>query len=180
MYGLVNKAIEDLVVTQFGATVWDEVRRVAGVDDVFIGMQAYPDDITYRLVAAASAVTGRPAEELLEAFGEFWTLYTAREGYGELLKMGGSTFREFVLNLDNLHTHVALSFRELRPPTFWCTDVTDTAMRLHYGSTRAGLAPMVIGLVKGLGRMFDTPVTISHDRRRDDGADHDEFVLRFA
>ena len=180
MYGLVNRAVQDLICERFGAETWECIKQRAGVDvDVFISMDGYPDDVTYKLVGAASEELETPAAHLLEAFGEYWTLYTAREGYGELLRMGGDSFQAFLENLHDLHTHIALSFPHLQPPSFWLTDLTDDSARLHYQSQRTGLAPMVVGLVKGLGRMFDTPVVVEHVRRREDGADHDEFVIRY-
>lgn len=161
MYGLVNQAIEDLVRTHHGDATWEEIKRQAGVEvDVFVTMEGYPDDVSYRLVDAASRVLETPAETLLEAFGEHWTLFTAERGYGALFKMGGSSFKEFMLNLHTLHSRVALGFPHLKPPSFWCTDVTETSLRLHYLSPRDGLAPMLVGLVRGLGRMFNEQVTI--------------------
>lgn len=180
MYGLVNKAIADLVCNRYGDEVWSAIKRTAGVDiDLFVSMEGYPDDVTYRLVAAASETLQVPAETLLEAFGEYWTLYTAQVGYGDLFRMGGTTFKEFMLNLHNLHTHVALTFPHLQPPSFWCTEITADSLCLHYQSTRPGLAPMVVGLVKGLGTMFETAVSVTQTRSSADGADHDEFSVRF-
>lgn len=180
MYGLVNQAIEDLVQERFGRHRWESIRARAKTDVAsFVSMKSYPDEVTYNLVAAASVELGVPVAELLEAFGEYWTLYTARKGYGELLTLGGSTFLEFLQNLDALHGHVAATFPELRPPIFWCSDITGGSVRLHYRSDRPGLAPMVIGLVRGLGKMFNTAVTIAQVASRSDGADHDEFQITY-
>ena len=78
MYGLVNKAVVDLVVSKFGQDTWDAIKKKAEVDiDVFVSMEGYPDDITYRLVGAASEILKIPPEAVLEAFGEYWVLYTA-------------------------------------------------------------------------------------------------------
>ena len=53
-------------------------------------------------------------------------------------------------------------------------------MRLHYFTQRAGLAPFVIGLVKGLGKMFQTPVkSVTLIGSRDQGADHDLFLIEW-
>lgn len=181
MYGLVNQAVEELIRTEHGDATWEAITRRADIDiPTFVGMQSYPDEVTYRLVGAASEVLGVPASTLLEAFGEYWTLYTARKGYGHLLALAGNSFAEFVQQLDHLHAHVALSFTELRPPGFWCTDVGERSLRLHYRSDRAGLAPMVIGLLRGLGRMFDTEVSIAHVASVAAGADHDEFQIDFS
>lgn len=180
MYGLVNQAVEELITERFGADAWATIKARAGVtDEMFLSMQSYPDSMTYGLVAAASEVLEIPADRLLEAFGEYWTMHIGARGYGELFLRAGRTFREFMLNLHDLHSHVAVGFPALTPPSFWCTDVGADRLRLHYQSTRPALAPMVVGLVRGLGTMFRTRITVVHVVRRDDGADHDEFVVTF-
>jgi hypothetical protein len=180
MYGMVNKAVVDLVCTKFGEATWQEIKKRAECDiDVFVGMDGYPDALTYRLVAAASQVLGIPPAQVLEAFGEWWVLYTAKEGYGELLRASGRDFTEFLMNLDQLHARVGISMPELTPPSFQVTDLTGDTLRLHYYSRRKGLGPMVVGLLKGLSARFETPVEVTHDRKADDGAEHDEFFVRF-
>ncbi len=180
MYGLVNKAVQDLIVTKFGEETWITIKQQAGVDDeLFISMDAYPDSVTYRLVGATSETLGLTPAQVLEAFGEYWVLYTGREGYGNLLKMSGKNFPEFLANLDNMHTHIGMSMPHLQPPSFHCTDHTNHSLRLHYYSGRQGLAPMVVGLLKGLGSMFNTPVTVTQTSSREQGADHDEFLVEY-
>lgn len=181
MYGLVNKAIEGLICNRFGEETWEAVKRRAGIDEEgFVSLDSYPDNMTYALVGAASEVLGTPADKLLEVFGEHWVTYTAREGYGGLLDAAGGDLRTFLMSLNQLHARVRLVAPELRPPSFQCTDVTDTSLVLHYRSTRDGLAPMVLGLLKGLSARFQTPVEVTHQRRRGEGgADHDEMFVRF-
>lgn len=177
MYGLVNRAVEQMVRQQFGAATWQAIQVRAGVEDEgFLAMRTYPDDVTYRLVGAASAELNLPAEAVLEAFGEFWVNQTATASYGDLMHLQGRTLPEFLQNLDQMHSRLALTFKEMRPPSFRCSDVTPSSLLLHYDSDRAGLLPFVVGLVKGLGTFFATPVTIEVVSRRDDGGDHD--VLR--
>src|SRR5262245_58539495 len=183
MYGLVNTALQQLVTSRFGDEAWETIVRNAGVDvDVFVSMEAYPDGVTDALVGAATEVLGLSADEVLEAFGEHWVSYTAREGYGELLKLAGDSLPAFLQNLDNLHTRVGLMFPHLKPPSFWCTDIGKESLRLHYRpgvDSREGLGPFVVGLVKGLGRRFKTEVAITQTAHRRQGADHDEFVVTF-
>lgn len=177
MYGLVNKAVVDLVVSKFGQDTWNAIKKKAEVDvDVFVSMDGYPDDITYRLVGAASEVLKIPPEAVLEAFGEYWVLYTAAEGYGPMLDASGKTLREFLENLDALHARVALTMPALKPPRFRLVPVDDKTMLLEYHSTRQGLAPMVVGLLRGLAIRFNTPIEISHKS----GDGHEEFTIRTA
>lgn len=162
MYGLVNRGVEDMARSAGGQTLWDRIRASAGVEDeIFLAMKPYPDEITYRLVTAASAELGLPAEEILRRFGQHWIVYTAQEGYGPLLVMGGRDLPTFLRNLDAMHVRVAAEMPELAPPSFVVTEIDEHLLRVDYRSHREGLAPMVAGLLEGLGELFDTPVDIT-------------------
>ncbi len=176
MYGMVNKAVEDMVVMHHGEAVWEQIKAKAGVDvDVFMSNESYSDDVTYNLVGAASEVLKVPAEQILIGFGEHWVLHTAQEGYGGLMKAAGKTLPEFLKNLPNFHSRVAMIFPKLQPPRFECSDYTDRSLKLHYFSHRQGLQPFVVGLMQGLGKMFKTPVTVRLAEAKTNGADHDVF-----
>ncbi len=181
MYGMVNKAVEEMVCMHHGEQVWEQIKARAGVDvDVFMSNEGYPDEITYRLVGAASEVLGAPADRILEAFGEHWVLHTARDAYGGLLTAAGKTLPEFLHNLPNFHSRVAMIFPKLQPPRFECTEVEAGSLTLHYYTHRPGLAPFVVGLMQGLGKMYSTPVTVRRVRSREEGADHDVFDVRWS
>ena len=178
MYGMVNKAVEEMVSMQHGESAWEQLKAKAGVDvDVFMSNEGYPDEITYKLVGAATEVLKVPAEEILHGFGEHWVLHTAQEGYGGLLKAAGKTLPEFLHNLPDFHSRVSMIFPALQPPRFKCTDVTETSLKLHYFSHRPGLTPMVVGLLSGLGKLFKVSVTARLAEARASGADHDVFEV---
>lgn len=178
MYGMVNKAVEDMVCLHHGEAVWEQIKTQAGVDvDVFMSNESYSDDITYQLVGAASEVLKVPAEQILMGFGEHWVLHTAQEGYGGLMRAAGKTLPEFLRNLPNFHSRVAMIFPKLQPPRFECTEITDCSLKLHYFSHRQGLAPFVVGLMQGLGKMFHTPATVRRVEAKEKGADHDVFEV---
>jgi predicted hydrocarbon binding protein len=179
MYGLVNAAVKELVCSKFGVGKWEEVKVHAGVEvEAFSRMDQYPDAVTYRLVAGASHVLGITEEAVMHAFGEFWVLYTGREGYGHLFDIAGSSLEDFLFNLDELHTRIGRNFTRLSPPSFQVETLSPEVLRLHYFSDRKGLCPMVGGLVQGLGRLFRTEVSIDHPVCGLHGADHCEFILR--
>lgn len=178
MYGLVNKAIKDFICTNYGETYWQAIRHEAGITiDEFVRMNSYPDEMSYRLVAAASLRLNLQADQFLEAIGAYWTKYTAQEGYGEMLKATGHSLFECLQNLDNLHTRVRLFYPDLKPPHFECSEISEHALFLHYYSERIGLAPMVCGLVVGLGEVFNTPVTVQQVMSKNAGGDHDTFLV---
>lgn len=178
MYGLVNAAVQDLVVSQFGKDKWEAIKAKVGLDlAAFSRMDPYPDELTYKLVGATSEVLGISADDALKAFGEFWVLYTGTAGYGDIMEMAGSSLKDFLFNLDNLHTRVGQGFPKLRPPSFRFDVIDEGLLRMHYLSTRDGLCPMVVGLLNGLAKRFKTELEIEHDRCKRNGAEHCEFLL---
>lgn len=180
MYGLVNRALQNLVIQKLGQEAWNEICETAQIEDHnFVNFMPYPDDVTYRLAAAAAQKMNQTVAQVLEAFGEQWILFTADEGYGDLLKMCGNTLVEFLTNLNSLHARIQLIHPHLLPPKVVCSDIQKNSLKLSYYSTRPGLAPMVVGLLKGLGKRFGVSITIALVKSREEGADHDEFEVRF-
>ncbi len=181
MYGMVNKAVEDLVTINFGVDKWQAIKKKAGVTiDSFIAMDGYDDSITYSLVGAASEVLNLTPSQILFAFGEFWVLHTARLGYGDLLSAAGRDLPEFLDYLPSFHIRVALIFPHLKPPRFEVTDREENHMTMHYYSHRSGLSEFVKGLFSGVGRLYETPIEVTQTKSKDQGADHDEFLLRWS
>ena len=180
MYGLVNTAVRDLIVGEHGVEVWERVCERAGLTMTqFVAMENYPDSVTYGLVGAASEILGAPPEALLEAFGQYWMKYTAEQGYGGALEFAGSNLQEFLGNLDEMHARISLTFPELVPPSFELEVHDDGEWELHYHSERAGLAPMVVGLLRGLAERFGESVRIEHVAPEGDGG-HDRFRIHVA
>ena len=178
MYGMVNKSVQDFIATNFGADKWDAIRKKAGVvEEAFIGFESYPDAMTYQLVGAASELLGIGADALLFDLGEFWVLYTARTGYGDLLSSAGRSLPEFLEYLPMLHTRVALTFPNLKPPRFEYSDRHADRITMHYFSHRPGLSVYVQGLLSGIAKLYDTPAQITQTHFKDNGADHDEYLV---
>lgn len=179
MYGLVNRALQQLVCARCGDAVWQEIRAHAGVqEEVFMRMDSYPDEVTHRLVAAASEVLETPAADLLKEFGRYWMKYTMVEGYGALLSDLGPTLHDALAALDGMHARVSLLYPALKPPMFRLTDVSGDAMSLHYHSERVGFAPMIVGLVEGLGERYGVAVEVRHVVAKGEHSDHDRFDIR--
>jgi len=160
MYGLVNKAVMDLVVTNFGEGKWEAIKSKAGVEvETFISNESYPDEMTFSLVGAASEELDLSPDQVLIAFGEHWVLKIAVESYGPMMKAGGKTLREFLVNLPNFHTRMEMIYPDLKPPRFSCSDVTDDGLKLHYSTHRTGLTSFVVGIIRGLGTLYGTPAS---------------------
>jgi hypothetical protein len=176
MYGIVNKAIEELVIANFGEDKWEAIKVRSGIDiDFFISSEPYDDDITFKLAQAVSEEMGMTLGAVLEAFGEWWVLKTTKEKYGGLMEAGGNDLKEFLINLPLFHNRVMLIYPKLTPPEFKVTDITENSINLHYFSKREGLQDFVRGLIQGLAKMYNTPVTINLVQTRDEGSSHEIF-----
>lgn len=179
MYGLVNKTLQEMVINRYGSAKWEEIRKESGIEPLlFITMERYPDEMTYKLVASISSVLGVPADRIIRSFGEHW-FQVAKVGYKDILDFTGDNFVDFIKNLDSMHTRVGLIFTGFRPPSFKCTEVTDSSLRLHYYSERPGLSPLVEGLLVSVGKHFSLEVDAVLDKSRAGGNDHDEFIVHF-
>ncbi|UQD55841.1 heme NO-binding domain-containing protein [Flavobacterium sp. K5-23] len=176
MYGIVNKAIEELVTANFGEEKWEAVKLRSGIDvDYFISSEPYDDDLTFKLAQAVSDEMGMTVSAVLIAFGEWWVLKTTKDKYGGLMEAGGNDLKEFLINLPLFHNRVMLIYPKLTPPEFKVSDITENSINLHYFSKREGLQDFVRGLIQGLGKMYNTPVAINLIQTRDKGSSHEIF-----
>jgi hypothetical protein len=178
MYGIVNKAIEELVIANFGEDKWEVVKQRSGIDiDYFISNEPYDDDITFKLAQAVSQEMGMTLSAVFIAFGEWWVVKTTKEKYGGLMESGGNDLKEFLVNLPVFHNRIMLIYPKLTPPEFRVSDITENSLNLHYFSKREGLQDFVRGLIQGLGIMYETVVTINLIQTRDEGSTHEIFNI---
>ncbi len=178
MYGIVNKAIEDLVVSNFGKEKWEVVKKRSGVEiDFFISNEPYDDEVTFKLAVAASEELDVPLAQVLQLFGEWWILKTSKEKYGGLMEAGGQSLKEFLVNLPVFHSRIMLIYPKLTPPEFKTSHLEERSIHVHYFSKRTGLQEFVRGLLAGLGKMYNTETNIELLQSRAQGHDHEVFKV---
>lgn len=162
MYGMVNRAIEDLVVSTSGAETWLKVKEATGIElGMFIDSAQYSDAVTLKLVESASQVLELPTEDILHAFGRHWILYTGREGWASVFDLAGDNMVDFINGLDGMHARVQVALPDAQMPEF-SVIAYDEHLELTYRSSRAGFAPMVLGLLDGLAEQFDEQWHVEH------------------
>lgn len=159
MYGIVNQAIQGLILDSYGVEKWQEILKDSKVDvENFSNKGIYPDKITYDLAASASKVLGVSIDEVLLSFGKYWVLSVANVKYNSLLKTGGSYAFEFLKNLPNFHSRVMLYYPDIEPPEFQVEEVDSRTLIMRYFSFRSGLSYFVKGIVLGLGEFFGNEI----------------------
>ncbi|MEM8499765.1 MAG: heme NO-binding domain-containing protein [Pseudomonadota bacterium] len=159
MYGMINKAVKDMVLKDFGASKWSEIMQISQVsEDSFLTLRIYDDDVTYSLVGAAADVLELPVDQVLDAFGVHWVMHAAPEHYDQILIATGNELIEFLKNVNGLHDRITTTFVDYRPPWFELEHISEKEFKLHYHSGRSGLSSFVRGLIRGLGQRFETSV----------------------
>ncbi|MCH7402274.1 heme NO-binding domain-containing protein [Belliella kenyensis] len=178
MYGLVNKAIQDLITTNYGEDKWMKIKEKSKIDiDYFISTEPYDDSVTYQLAIAAAQELNISVDEVLYSFGEWWVLKTSLQKYGGLMKAGGSTVKEFLTNLPSFHDRIMLIYPKLTPPEFKIDEKGENCLIVHYFSKREGLVAFMKGLLSGIGKMYETPVEIEHVFGKSSGEEHEAFKV---
>ena len=178
MYGIVNKAIQDLITENFGADKWEAIKEKSDIDvDFFLSNEPYDDAITYSLAIAASDVLGITLGQVLNALGEWWILKTGKEKYAGLMEAGGNNLKEFLVNLPLFHNRIMLMYPKLTPPEFKVSHIEESSIHVHYHSKREGLQEFVRGLMTGLSKMYSVDSLVELIQSRDDGNTHEIFKV---
>lgn len=171
MYGMINQAVKDLVVSRFGTENWESICKKVGIQaDDFVLMQYYPDKLTYELVGAAASQLSLSPEVVLKEFGKYWILYTAKEGYGPMMDLFGNDFKSCLKNLNHFHSRMGITMPNLTPPRFTFHEESPASYIVSYYSKRQGLSPMVIGLLEGLAAKYKIKIEIVDLQKPEDGA----------
>ncbi|XP_054709218.1 guanylate cyclase soluble subunit beta-1-like [Uloborus diversus] len=145
----------------------------------FLVRLIYEDEITYHIVFAAEKCLGIQAADILELFGRMFFDFCQESGYDSILQVLGATPRDFLQNLDALHDHLATIYPGMRAPSFRCTErPEDGTLILHYYSERAGLEPIVIGIVKAVAsKLHKTEVEVEVVQNKSSTCDHVQFAI---
>ncbi len=59
-----------------------------------------------------------PLTAVLEVFGEYFFKYCLEHGYDKMLLTLGDCFETFMENLDALHAYLAMSYKNMKAPSF--------------------------------------------------------------
>jgi hypothetical protein len=179
MYGMINKAIRTLVIRETNEEIWEDILEASGIDeDVYGDLESYDDSVTFALVGAVSEILDLPAGDVLEMFGVYWATDVAPKGYGEYFHSFGNDFKSFVEGLDEMHVRITEMLPSLVPPAFKIDEISENHFKIHYVSQRDGLAPLAVGMLKGIAQHFGGEADITQIEYKGTD-DHDVFDVRF-
>lgn len=160
MYGMINAGVKSYVVTQLGEEAWILIHKDARVPAEFDFKANYNDDSTYNLVFAIAKYQKLEPKTVLELIGEHWIEYALSKDYGVIFKNYGKNFRSSLTTLNQMHKRMGTMMPAMIMPYFQVLSDTETEIKLVYTSTRKGLTPLAIGLIRGLGKYFSQPIDV--------------------
>eukprot|EP00929_Paragymnodinium_shiwhaense_P037198 TRINITY_DN19862_c0_g1_i1.p1 TRINITY_DN19862_c0_g1~~TRINITY_DN19862_c0_g1_i1.p1 ORF type:complete len:867 (-),score=49.36 TRINITY_DN19862_c0_g1_i1:236-2836(-) len=165
MYGWIQQSIEQLVLDKFGLDVWNQIKAEAGCGrvplDGFVRHESYDDDLTLKLVAAASKVLNIDAGDVLQVYGGYFVEWLCDQGYKGYLRSQGRDLFEFLYHMNRMHQNLKLSMPHLVPPEMTVEPDSEANMGdndwdvlwLTYTSQRGGLATMMLGIVPACAKL---------------------------
>lgn len=117
MHGLINRSIQSFICDSYTADIWIEIAAKANLEFTeFEAMLTYEDEITPRVLDAASGVLARPRNDIMEDIGAYLVSHPSFESLRRLLRFGGIDFEELLHSLDDLHDRARLAVSDLELP----------------------------------------------------------------
>jgi hypothetical protein len=158
MKGIVFNLLADLVRREHGEDTWDRLIEAAGVDGVYTSLGSYPDSDMTKLVQAAAARLGLPADAVLRWFGRAVLAELANQ-FPDFF-VGHRTLQSFLLTLnDIIHPEVRKLYPGAAVPTFDFDTSSKPVLLMGYTSGRH-LCAFGEGLIEGAATYFGEPVHI--------------------
>ena len=170
MFGIFHRAIEELARVHGGGDCWEVIKRRAGVTaPTFQLFVDYPDEVFFHLAGATAEILHQSIDEFLFELGMFWVGYTREVGFDFVIDQHAS-LDSFLTSLEIMHARLATTMPAMQPPEMRVTKIGEGQWQLRYRSSRGGLAPFVLGALRGAGRCFPDAdqgraVSLSHGQR---------------
>jgi hypothetical protein len=176
MKGIIFNMLEDMVVSQCGMQVWNELlAKHAPSDRVYLSAKSYAEDELFGMVQDVAQRLNLPAQEVVKAFGRF--LFGGLASRHDDVVKRFSDFSSLVLGIhDVIHLEVNKLYHEPSLPTITGKIVSPTRIELTYASPRK-LCYCAEGLLYGAAEHFKQSIAISHPTCMHHGAEHCTLII---
>ncbi|TGE28922.1 heme NO-binding domain-containing protein [Hymenobacter metallicola] len=171
MHGSIFNLLKRFVQTQYDHSTWLRLVELSGLHSADFAMdEVYPDAHIYALVGQAAEMTGIPAEQLQEKFGEF-LVPDLMLVYKRYVQPGWGTLDMIEHTEDAMHGAVRRDAPGTRPPILHVTRVAEKELKVEYESERR-MGALAVGIIRGLAAYFDetdeievTPLSNEHEEK---------------
>jgi hypothetical protein len=159
--------LTELITKKFGKEKLDAILAASGLSDSKTYMRYFDgfdfsDEKFVELVKNLCSILNITPEQAADAFGEYWVCEYAPRLYPEYYE-NIKNAEDFLTKLDSIHSDVTANSpsntKAAYPPHFDVERAGDNTLHIHYKSKRR-MIDFYIGLVKGVGKYFNTPLEI--------------------
>lgn len=177
MKGIVFNLLEEVVSSQYGEEVWDDLLDAADLSGSYTSLGSYSDEDMERLVAAASEKLGSDRNAVLRWFGQKAMARLAVH-YPDFFTPHKSA-RPFVLGVnDIIHAEVRKLYTGAECPHFHIRETETGAVTMDYRSSRR-MCALAQGFVEGAAEYFGEEVDFAHAKCVERGDPHCSFHIRW-
>ncbi|MGI4743997.1 MAG: heme NO-binding domain-containing protein [Janthinobacterium lividum] len=154
MHGTIFTLLKRYVQTQYDHSTWLKLVEQSGLESGdFSHREVYPDAHIYALVGQAAEMTGIPAGELHEKFGEYLVpdlMYM----YQKYVNPDWRTLEMLENTEHTMHDQVRREHPENSPPVLQVKRLNENELLINYVSPRR-MGGLAVGIVRGLAAYFD-------------------------
>jgi hypothetical protein len=154
MHGTIFTLLKRYVQTQYDHSTWVRLLEASGLSAAdFNHKEVYPDEHMYALVGHAAEMTGIPAGELHEKFGEYLVpdlMYM----YQKYLDPNWRTLDMLEHTEGRMHTQVRREHIENAPPVLDIKRLNENELLINYVSARR-MGGLAVGIVRGVAAYYD-------------------------
>lgn len=174
MKGIIFRALEELVVTNYGMDQWERLLEQSNlVDRYFLGPKSYPDEELIALVTVISSTLNKPQPELIRDFGQYLFGFLSRS-HKDLVDQF-DRFDTLIEGIDGIiHKEVEKLYAEPNLPSILVQRISNNELHITYDSPRK-LCFCAEGLIHGAASYFGTDIHLVHETCTHQGAEHCTF-----
>ena len=160
MHGIIFTSLKKYATTKLGPDAWLRLLQEAGLAGrVYLPTGGYDDKEIFALVSTASKITGKPAQALLEDFGEF-IVPDLVSIYRSMIRPEWRTL-DLIDNVENtIHKAVRLRDKSATPPTLVVNRPSAGEVVVVYSSQRR-MCGVAKGIVRGLAGHYREKIALT-------------------
>ena len=154
MHGSIFMLLKRYVQLRYDHSTWVKLLERSGLEAAdFDAKTVYPDEHIYALVDQAAEMTGVPAGELHEKFGEY-LVPDLMHMYQKLVKPQWKTLDMIEHTETTMHKQVRHDHAQNSPPVLDVQRLNENELVVNYVSKRR-MSGLAVGIVRGLATYFD-------------------------
>jgi hypothetical protein len=177
--GIIFNLLESFIVENWGEKKYENIigKSELITTDPFVGPVSYPDFDIIEIIKKTAVAVKISEEELLMRLGRY-CIPKLKARYPVFFERHKKA-KDFLKTVDYIHyVEVVKLYKDATPPHFECIDLGENKMTMIYHSQRQ-LCSFMMGLVEGVGDLYNEQIIIKKDKCTLKGDDYCEVGLIF-